>query len=390
VRILTTITYYRPYTSGLTIYAERLAKALIRRGHEVTVLTSRFDKDLKEAENMDGVTVLRVPVFMRLNKGVLMPSFNAVARNELKHHDALLLHLPQFDAAKLARQANRARVPTVVLYHSELILPPGRFNRFVNRVMDVMTFRAGRAAHRISAYTQDFANHSAFLQHYKNKVEVIPPAVELPEASAADVTAFASKHNPEGRQPVIGMATRFAAEKGLDLLLQALPRIQEKYPDALVWFAGQYQGVLGEEAYLRRLQPLIDKLEAAGQWKFLGRLDMRHMAAFYPNLDLLVVPSTNSTETFGFVQIEAMMNATPVVAADLPGVRQPVTMTGMGRISPVGDAAALADNILAVLDKPGDYQGDTRAIREQFSPATSAERHEALFQKIADELDLRL
>jgi glycosyltransferase involved in cell wall biosynthesis len=342
------------------------------------------------AENIDGVTVLRVPVFMRLNKGVLMPSFNALARNELKQHDALLLHLPQFDAAKLARQANSARVPTVALYHSELILPPGRFNRFVNRVMDVMTFRAGRAAHRISAYTQDFADHSAFLQHYKNKVEVIPPAVELPEAKAADVKAFASEHNPEGLQPVIGMATRFAAEKGVDLLLQALPRIQEKYPKALVWFAGQYKDVLGEEAYLRRLQPVIDKLEAAGQWKFLGTLNMDQMAAFYPSLDLLVVPSTNSTETFGFVQIEAMMNGTPVVAADLPGVRQPVTMTGMGRITPVGDAAALADNILAVLGKPRDYLGDPDAIREQFSPATSAERHEALFREIAAELDVTL
>lgn len=390
MRILTAITYYRPYTSGLTIYAERLAKALVQRSHEVTVLTSRFEKDLKVAENMDGVTVLRVPVFMRLNKGVLMPSFNMVARNELKHHDALLLHLPQFDAAKLARQANRARVPTVVLYHSELILPPGLINRFVNRVMDVMTYRAGRAAHRISAYTQDFSDHSAFLQRFKDKVAVIPPAVELPAAKAADVKAFAKEHNPDGRRPVIGMATRLAAEKGVEQLLQALPRIQEKYPNAIVWFAGQYEGVLGEEAYLRRLRPVIDTLETAGQWKFLGTLSMKQMAAFYPNLDVLIVPSTNSTETFGFVQIEAMMNGTPVVAADLPGVRQPVAMTGMGRVTPVGDAAALAENILAVLDKPADYQGDPAAIRQQFSPDTSAQRHEALFGEIADELDVAL
>jgi hypothetical protein len=41
MRILTALTYYRPYTSGLTIYADRLARAFARRGHEVTVLTSR-------------------------------------------------------------------------------------------------------------------------------------------------------------------------------------------------------------------------------------------------------------------------------------------------------------------------------------------------------------
>jgi hypothetical protein len=41
MRILTTLTYYRPHYSGLTIYAERLARALAGRGHTVTVLTSR-------------------------------------------------------------------------------------------------------------------------------------------------------------------------------------------------------------------------------------------------------------------------------------------------------------------------------------------------------------
>ena len=45
MKILSVLTYYRPHTSGLTIFAERHAKALARRGHEVTVLTSQYDKD---------------------------------------------------------------------------------------------------------------------------------------------------------------------------------------------------------------------------------------------------------------------------------------------------------------------------------------------------------
>ncbi len=46
MRILFILTYYRPHVSGLTIYVERLAKALGERGHEVTVLTSRYDRGL--------------------------------------------------------------------------------------------------------------------------------------------------------------------------------------------------------------------------------------------------------------------------------------------------------------------------------------------------------
>jgi hypothetical protein len=46
MRILTALTYYRPHFSGLTIYAERLARALVRRGHSVTVLTAQYSPDL--------------------------------------------------------------------------------------------------------------------------------------------------------------------------------------------------------------------------------------------------------------------------------------------------------------------------------------------------------
>ena len=51
------------------------------------------------------------------------------------------------------------------------------------------------------------------------------------------------------------------------------------------------------------------------------------------------------------VQVEALISGTPMVATDLPGVRQPVLTTGMGKIVPVMDAAALARGILAVLNQ---------------------------------------
>jgi glycosyltransferase involved in cell wall biosynthesis len=386
VRILTVLTYYRPHTSGLTIYAERLAKALVQRGHEVTVLTSQFEDDLPLEEMQDGVRIRRVPVALRVSKGVIMPSLGRVASHEIAQHDALLLHLPQFDAAGLALRGRLRKKPTVIIYHSDLTLPPGLFNRVVGYVVNLMNNLAARFTHRISAYTQDFAGHSPYLRRFAHKVRVIPPAVEIPQATEQEARDFAANHNAQARRPVIAMATRFAAEKGVEVLLDALPRVFEQHPNALVWFAGQYQNVMGEEAYLEKLLPRIQEYQAQGRWVFLGNLNMREMAAFYANIDLLVVASTNSTETFGFVQIEAMMNGKPAVASDLPGVRQPVSLTGMGRVSPVGDAATLAENMLAVLAKPADFKGDAAKLRVDFSPATCAERHEALFNEIAEEL----
>ena len=83
MKILFILTYYRPHVSGLTIYVERLAKALAERGHTVTVLTSHYTQDLPNEEQMDGVRVVRAPVAFRFNKGVVMPDFSGhrVARD---------------------------------------------------------------------------------------------------------------------------------------------------------------------------------------------------------------------------------------------------------------------------------------------------------------------
>ncbi len=68
MRILVVLTYYRPHTSGLTIYAERLARALVLGGHEVTVLTSQFDKTLPREETSDGVKIIRTPFYLESAK----------------------------------------------------------------------------------------------------------------------------------------------------------------------------------------------------------------------------------------------------------------------------------------------------------------------------------
>lgn len=382
MRVLIVLTYYRPHTSGLTIYVERLAGALAQRGHQVTILTSRYDPRLPGEEWLEGVRVVRAPVLFRISKGVIMPTFGFLAWKLVREADVLSLHLPQFDAAGVALRGRFLHKPTVLTYHCDLRLPPGVFNRAVNQVVHLMNWLAGKFAHRIVAYTQDFADHSSYLQRFTEKLRVIPPPVTLPDAGPSGVAAFARMHNPAGNHPVIGMAARLAAEKGVGVLLEAFPRILERYPDARILFAGQYQHVLGEQTYAQQLDPLIRRYEQTGQWKFLGVLNPLQMAAFYPNLDVLVVPSLNSTESFGLVQVEAMLHGVPCVASDLPGVRQPVRLTGMGEIAPVGDAEGLATAVLQVLEHRAAYVRPKEEIAAMFAPEQTAAAYERLFAEI--------
>ena len=382
MKILTVLTYYRPHTSGLTIYAERLARAFAKRGHQVTVMTTQYDPSLKTEETIDGVKVIRVPVAARVSKGVIAPTFGWVATKLVAQHDVIQLHLPQFDAPGVALRGRLFGKPTVLTYHCDIQLPPGIFNRLVNTVVDFQNNMAGMLANHIVTYTQDYADNSPYLSRYASKLTPILPPVELPSPLPGAVEAFAEAHHINERKPVIGMATRFASEKGVEILLGALPAILKKYPKAQVLYAGQHQNVMGEQSYFDRLAPQIREYEVSGHWTFLGNLDPVQMAAYYPNLDVLTVPSLNSTEAFGLVQIEAMMNGTPSVPSALPGVRQPVLMHGAGKVSKIGDSADLADAILGVLDEPEKYCADAASIQKSYEPDSIAMEYEKLFAKL--------
>jgi len=383
MKILTVLTYYRPHTSGLTIYAERLSKAFARSGHQVTVLTSQFDTNLPLEEISGGVRVVRVPVLFRVSKGVIMPTFGYMANKLVREHDVIHLHLPQFDAAGVALRGRLLHKPTVITYHCDLQMPPGILSQTAMAGVHLMNNLAAQFTHGIVTYTRDYGENSPFLKRYLKKLHVIPPPVEVADVDHESIQSFGLKFNPENRHPVIGMAVaRFASEKGVEVLIGALPQILAKYPHALVLFTGIYQKVIGEEVYWKKLEPIVQHYQETGNWKFVGLLDPIQMSAFYSNLDLLVIPSLNATESFGLVQIEAMIHGVPSIASDLPGVRQPVTMHQMGEIIPVGDSTALARTVCEVVEHPEKYKRDAKTIRSAYLPDTIAKLYEHLFQEL--------
>jgi glycosyltransferase involved in cell wall biosynthesis len=75
-----------------------------------------------------------------------------------------------------------------------------------------------------------------------------------------------------------------------------------------------------------------------------------------------------------------------VIASNLPGVRQPVSITGMGRIFNTGDTEDLAASLLSVFNDPDKYSGDPEAVASQFSPDNNAREYERLYQRIMEEI----
>ena len=152
MRILIVLTYYRPHTSGLTIYAERLAKALARRGHAVTVMTSQYDRSLPREEMVEGMKIIRVPVLFRVSKGVVMPTFGWTA-NRLVFSRCDPIAPAQFDAAGVALRGRLLRKPDGHHLPLRLHMPPGALSWAADQAVRIMNHLAAWFTHRIVTYT---------------------------------------------------------------------------------------------------------------------------------------------------------------------------------------------------------------------------------------------
>ena len=378
MRILIALTYYRPHYSGLTIHAEREARALAERGHQVTVLTSRFDPALPFREVQHGVEIIRPRVLMHISKGVIMPSMPYWAWKLARQADVVHLHAPQFDAAAIALLARLNRKPVVLTYHCDLRLPAGTVHAIANQISNLANHITGRLANVIVHNTRDYAENSPFLQDYLEKVHPILPPVEVTPITLQDREDFRRKFKIKPGQRLIGMAARLATEKGVEYLAEALPIVLERFPQARVLFVGPHQNVVGEEDYAQRLAPLIESL--GEHWSFLGVVSPTQMTTFFHECEVTVLPSINSTESYGLVQVESMTCGTPVIATDLPGVRVPVTMSGSGLIVPARNHLALAEALIAILENPSSFSGNPAIVVQQSMPEAVAIEYEKTFE----------
>lgn len=379
MRILSTLTFYHPHWTGLTVVARRLAEGLAGRGHDVTVLTSRHVDELPSRERLNGVRVVRVPTLGRLSRTVVMPTFPFASVREIARADVVHLHTPMPESPIVAGVARLLGKPVVITHHGDVVMPSwGLANRVIQRVMDAMVLRGMRWADAIVVHAADYRDHSSFLSPVAKKIDAIYPPIVLPPSRPDHVDRWRRELGLEGR-PLVGFAGRFVEEKGFDFLLRAMPIVREGVPNVRFVFAGELN--VAYERFAERCRALLEPERAT--ITELGLLsDPQLMADFYAMCDVFVLPSR--TDCFAIVQVESLLSGTPLVTSDIPGAREVVRVTGAGVLVPARDSHGLAAGIVRVLQDPAIYRPDPAVVRDVFDPIRSIDRYEGLMERVAD------
>jgi len=373
LKVLITLLYYYPHPTGLTYYVQMFAEELVRRGHEVTVLASRHDKELpKEPETHNGVRIVRVWAPIRLSRGMILPSYPWHLLRLMRQHDIVSIHTPMLETALVSVLAGLAGLKVIPTHHGDLFLPEGLLNTAIVKLMYAMYAFMARRAPCIIGFSDDYAENSYYLRPFRDKLAVVYPPISIPDPNLENAARLRKKWQCDDG-PLIGFAGRFAHEKRPDLLIKALDIINRKYPKTRIIFAGEYN--LNYENTWNLQKELVEKYKS--QLIFLGLIrDKRKMADFYAACDVLVLPSNN--DCFPAVLGESMLCGTPVVMTDVYGGRVPVQVTGMGKLAKSGDWESIGTTTLEVLDNRDKYIKPKDFVAKRFSLQDTFDRFESV------------
>jgi glycosyltransferase involved in cell wall biosynthesis len=319
--------------SGTEVYAGRLARALAARGHEVEwFLPDHPRRGLARAGDVWDPFVAR-----RL-------------RARARHAD--VVHVHNFARELSPSVVGAAHRPTVVTVHDHRLFHtdhPDGARSITGRVTQATTVLARRAVRRHADVVLAVSDE---LRDRLERVDIAPVTVVPP---------FADRFDEVETMPAMTavFAGRLTEGKGVGVLLDAFSGVLERRPDARLEVAGE--------------GPLRARVDEAPEVRARGVLDEADVRTLLAGARLVCVPSVDR-EGLPLVLVEAMLSGAAIVAADQPSIRTALAGGRAGMLVPPGDAGALRDALLDLLDDHARADSLGRAARDRAEQRFTTDR----------------
>jgi glycosyltransferase involved in cell wall biosynthesis len=367
---------YLPFMGGLEVLTGQLMAELQSRGHTVTLLTSKGDRELPDFEVMDGIPVHRTDsheairardgaAILRVQRGI----WECVTEFEpdvIHSHDAappLWLYL------RLIR--DRRHAPIILTLHNVMSRQFADNEQGLPGLVTLM-----RQADRLTGVSEDVVRDAIdLLPEAAGKMTLVHNGVVPPAVEPAPVTADGPAH-----LLAIG---RLVPQKGFDRAIDAVAQLAPRHPDLRLRIVGVGPLLADLEAQARQLG-IADRVE------FAGAVEHDDIPALLRDSVAVVMPSR--FEGFPLVALEAAWMARPVVGTAAPGLSLAVTDGDNGLLVDPDDPRALAVALESLILDRGRARALGEAARrraeQHWSLAACADAYEALYRTLGAEVSI--
>jgi glycogen synthase len=327
LRILMPTPSYLPHVGGVERYVATLSRGLVERGVRVTVLTTDPPRTEAPHERVDDVEILRVPAYPRSRDYYFAPELYRIVRRGTWD----LVHVQSYSTlvAPLAMlAAGRAHVPYLLTFHSS------RLRRSQWAVLRPLLARADRLV-ALARFEIDLYGRALKLP--RERFTLIRTGVDLPGNGAAPPSG-------DRKAPVIASVRRLERYKGHHRLIEALPEIIRRRPDARIWIAGSgpYEQALKRKA---REVGVAEQVEI----RAVPADDRRAMADELSRVALVVLFS--DAETLPLAVLEALALGRPVLVSRTRGLQE---LADDGLVRAVPPDSGPQEIAAAVVEQLGD------------------------------------
>lgn len=327
---------FYPDLGGIAHYGYELARELVLRGVDLTVVT-HLHAGQPENEEVFGIRIKRI-------KGRVSASANRAVSPFIFHRCHSYLATQGFDlihgltiyspmALMAVQFAQRKGIPNVLTCHS--IIEP-RYQILLHLPLVPIVRRADRVI-AVSEATAHFCRRligpSDRIVAVLNGVDTAAFRLGIDGKELRDRLGLDS-------QPVVVTALRLAKRKGPHQLVAAFGKVLKSIPDAHLLIAGAGQ----EEKSLTRQ---ISRMGIADSVHMVGRLTKEQVARLMATGDVFVLPS--KLEAFGLAALEAAAAGTPVVCSNAGGIPEVFHDGVNALLYTPGDENQMADSMVRLI-----------------------------------------
>lgn len=378
LRVLMVAARFAPYVGGTEIHTAEVASALVRRGHEVTVVTTDTTGELSEHETMDGVEVIRLKAYPSFSDLYFTPKLKAFIASQ--PWDVIHLQGYHTAVAPLALSAALDTSAVVVMtFHSG-----GHSSRLRNLIRPIQARLLNPLLQRVdlligvSRFETELFRERLGLD--ADRFRVIPngSAPETTDEPSTAGTIDSGLTDPDSDDVVLLSMGRLERYKGHHLIIGAMSQIIEKVPNArlLILGKGPYEDTLRKQT--KRLG-----LEDRVTFSYIPSEERPRLHAVLRDTSLAVLLS--DYESHGMAAHEAVAAGLPLVVTDESALSELVEAGAARSVQADATAEQIAAVVVETLDNPPDMAAVSDLDTfETYDWTTVADRVEAEYRRLIE------